>query len=239
MSTRVDVGLALRQIGEVAVADSTPILALGAVLVTLPALLSAAALPGHSAGTVFAVLSGLGAALFATLVSYGTAARLAGRPLGPHDYFRRSIIASPPGFSVALLIGAAGVLAAIVHLVAGATPPFGLAISIAAVALVIVGVVVLLPAIPLALAERCAPFAALGHATRLTRGSRLRIASLLAIAFVAIGPAAMLIGTPSQLISQTPLGDARLWVWLLFELLAAGIVATIPAVVYTQLRRTA
>ncbi len=239
MSTRFDVGLALRQIGDVTVADSTPILALGAVLVTLPALLGALVQPGHSGGTVLAVLSGLGAALFATLVSYGTAARLAGKPLSAQAYFRRSIIASPPGFSVALLLGAASVSAAIVHLVAAAVSPFGPAISLAAAALVIAGVIVLLPAVPLALVERCPPFVALTRAARLTRGNRLRLAVLLAIAALAIGPAAVLIGPPSQLLTVSPVSDARLWVWLLFELLAAGIAATIPAVVYAQLRRAA
>lgn len=242
MTARFDAALALRQIGEVAVADSTPILTLGAGLVTLPALLGAVA-PGHSAGTVFAVLSGLGAALFATLVSSGTTARLLGKPLGAQDYFRRSIIASPPGFSVALLLGAAGVLAAIVHLIAGAATPAGLTVSFAAAALVVTGLIVLLPAIPVALAERCAPFAALARAARLTRGNRLRIGVLLAVAALAIGPAAALLATPSQVASglppgagASPLSDARLWVWLLFELLAAGIVATVPAVVYVQLR---
>lgn len=236
MSARFDVGLALRQIGEVAVADSTPILGLGAMLVTLPALLGIVA-SNHSAGTVLAVLSGLGAALFATLVSYGTAARLAGKPLLQHEYFRRSMTASPPGFSVALLLGAIGVLAAIVHLIAAAVSPHGIALSVAAAGLIIAGSIVLLPAIPLALIERCAPFAALARAARLTRGNRLRIALLLGIAALAVGPAAVLIGPPpSQPISVAPVIDARLWVWLLFELLTAGVVATIPAVVYSQLR---
>lgn len=236
MRARLDVVLALRQIGEVAVADSTPILTLGAVLITLPALLSAVAGPGHSAGTVLAVLSGLGAALFATLVSYGTAARLAGKPLGAHYYFRRSIIDSPPGFSVALLLGAVGVMTAIVRLIAYARTSAGLPISLAVATLAIVGAVVLLPAIPLALVERSPPFIALARAARLTRGNRLRIAMLLAIAALAIGPAAVLIGPPSRLLSAAPLSDARLWVWLLFELLAAGVASTVPAVVYGQLR---
>ena len=237
MSARVDVVLALRQISEVAVADSTPILGLGAVLVTLPALLGALIQPGHSGGTVLAVLSGLGAALFAALVSYGTTARLLGKPLSAQDYFRRSIIASPPGFSVALLLGAAGVLAAIIHLVARAVSPFGPAVSFTLTALVIAGSVCLLPAIPLALAERCAPLVAVMRAARLTRGSRARITSLLGVVALVVGPAAVLIGAPSHPIGAAPLGDARLWVWLLFELLAAGIVTTIPAVVYAQLRR--
>ena len=235
MTVRLDVGLALRQIGDVAATDSTPILALGAVLVTLPAVLSAVAGPGHSAGTILAVVSGLGAALFATLVNYGTTARLLGKPLGARDYFRRSMIASPPGFSVALLLGAAGVLIAIVDLIAGASTPFGLAITLTVATLVIAGAIILLPAIPLALSERCPPFAALAAAARLTRGNRWRIAGLLAVAAVAVGPAALMIGTPTQLNCGSSLGDARLWVWLLFELLAAGIVATIPAVVYSQL----
>lgn len=239
MIARFDVGLALRQIGEVAVADSTPILALGAVLVTLPALLGVLVVPGHSGGTVLAVLSGLGAALFATLVSYGTAARLAGKPLSAQDYFRRSIIASPPGFSVALLLGAAAVSAAIVYLVGRVMSPFGPVVGFTVTALVIAAIVCLSPAIPLALIERCPPFIALVRAARLTYGNRMRIASLLAVVALAIGPVAILIGAPSYSISPSPVNDARLWVWLLFEVLAAGIVATIPAVVYAQLHRVA
>lgn len=228
MSTRFDVALALRQIGVVVIADSTPILMLGAVLVTLPALLASILTPGHSVGTVLAVIAGLGAALFATLVSFGTTARLTGKPLGPSDYFRRGIVASPPGFSVALLLGAAGVAAAIVRLVAGGGSLAGLLALGAAIG----GAVIVLPALPLAIAERRPPFLALRDAGRLTRGNRGRLLALLVVAALAVGPAALLIGGPGG----TDPGSGRLWLWLLFELIAASVLATIPAVVDAQLR---
>ena len=234
---KLDLALALRQIGEVAVRDSTPILAQGAVLLTLPALAQRLVAPGHSLGTVLAVVAGLAAALFIVLVSYGTLARLAGRPLALPDYFRRAVVASPPGYNVALLLGAAGVGVAIVPLglrLAGVASPgvvvFGLAAAVIAV------VIVVLPAVPLALAERRPPLVALARAAALTRGNRGRITALLLVAGLAIGPVALAIDRLGGYAGAT-LASGQLWALLLFDLLAASLLATIPAVVYTQLAR--
>ena len=227
MSRPFDVALALRQVVQVFVADSTPILALGTALVLLPALATAAGPHGHSVGTVLAVLTGLGAALFVTLVSFGTAERLAGRPLGIRDYVRRSIVASPPGFSTALLIGAGGVALAIIRLIGGNN---GLVTGLAGGAMAF-GAVALLPAVPLALVDRCAPFAALRRSYRAIRPAFGRVAVVVAVAALAVVPAALAIGGPGT----GGVASGRVWVWLLFELLAAGLLATLPGVVHAQL----
>ena len=239
-SPGLDLALALRQIGETFVHDSTPILAQGAVLLTLPALLGRVLIPGHSAGTVLAVVAGLGAALFAVLVSYGTLARLAGRPLALPDYFRRAVVASPPGFNVALLLGAAAVAAAIVPLgfKVAADMSGAIGAGLALGALVLAGIVIVLPAVPLALAERCRPVAALQRAAVLTRGNRGRIVALLVIAALTFGPAALLIDRLGGDSAET-LASGHLWLSLLFDLLAASLLATVPAVVYAQLARRA
>jgi len=227
MSRRLDVALAARQVGEVVTGDSTPIVALGAALVLLPALASAVVPHGHSIGTVLAVLSGLGAALFVTLVSFGTMERLAGRPLELRRYVRRGIVASPPGFSTALLLGTGGVALAIVRLIGGGN---GLVAGLAGGTMA-AGLIALLPAVPLALSERCSPFRAVRASYALTRPAFGRIAMLLAGAAVGVVPAGLMIGGPGD----GGLPSGRLWLWLLFELLAAGVLATLPGVVHAQL----
>lgn len=227
---RLDLALALRQIAQAFARDAAPVLLLGFGMVSIPALLRAVVPPVGGAGTILAVVAGLLAALYVTIVSFGAMARLAGRPLPPGRYAATGIVASPPGFSVALLTGTGLVLAAILGLLlpgaAGWTTVRAAIWSLAALALVMT-----LPALPAAIAERLPPAAALRRAVLLTRGSKARIgALLLVVPGLAFGPAALLLGSDATALTSP-------WLWLRtgFELVAVAVTATIPAVVYMQL----
>ena len=237
---RLDVALALRQILEVFARDAAPILLLGFGMVSIPALALGALPPAEGLGTMLSVAIGLSGLLYVTIVSFGAMTRLVGRPLDPARFAAAGLAASPPGYSVALLLGAGAVVAAIVGLLLPAGAPLHLLLWAAAAW----GLVVVLPALPAALAERLGPVAALRRAARLTRGNRGRIvALLLVVPLLGLLPAATVIGQVVPVFgigrdggaALLALGDPRLWLKTGFELVAVALTATVPPVVYMQL----
>jgi hypothetical protein len=228
----LDVALALRRIVRGFWLDFAPIVLLGFGMLTLPRIASALVAPTSAAATILAVVSGLLAALFLAVIGHGAVERLRGRPLDTAAFVSRGIVASPPAFSVALLIGAglvgAGIVALLVSYWDLQPVIWGAAIF---------GVLLVLPAVPAADAERLGAVPALARAFALTRRNLGRLVFVVAIAALAIGPAWLLI----RMLELSVEGDSAtllspgVWLQLLFELLAAGLIAMVPAVIYVGL----
>lgn len=225
---RFDVALALRRIVDVVWQDFAAIVLLGLAMLTVPRLLGALVPPASAGATILAVLTGLFAALYVTIVSHGAVARLRGHPLPPRVFVARGIALSAPGFSVALLLGAGAVVVAIVALLvrrdAGAAP---LGVALAGLGLL----VVVLPAVPAAIIEQLGPLPALLRAGALTHGQRIRIAAVVAVVLIAYLPVDALLGSAPVASIASP----GLWLRALFDLLAWGVFAVVPGVVYAGL----
>lgn len=240
---RLDVALALRQILEVFARDAAPILLLGFGMVSIPVLALAVLPRAGGLGTMLSVAVGLSGLLYVTIVSFGAMTRLVGRPLDPARFAAAGLAASPPGYSVALLLGAGAVIAAIVGLLLPRGGAAGAPLHLLLWAGAAWALVVVLPALPVALAERLSPVAALRRAARLTRGNRGRIvAVLLVVPLLGLLPAATVIGQVVPVFgigrdsaAMLALGDPRLWLKTGFELVAVALTATVPPVVYMQL----
>ena len=233
MSGRFDVAVALRHIVRVFWLDFAPILLLGFAMVTFPRLIGLVIEGTGASGTVLAVFSGLLFALYLTIVSHGTVARLAGRPLEPQAFVSEGIVASPPGFSVALLLGTCAVLLIIVGVVGGAGRP---GVGVAALVAGLSGLVVVFPVVPVALVERLAPLVALRRAVALTRGKRLPIALVVAVVALALVPTALVLqALQAQPTAGHGLASPGLWLRELYNLLAWGVAAVVPGVVYAGL----
>ena len=235
MPAKLDVPLALRRIAQGFWFDFAPIVTLGFGMVTLPGVVAALVPPASSGSTIMAVVSGLLAALFVTIVSHGVVARLAGQPLDAGAFVSRGIAASPPGFSVALLIGAGIVLIAIIGLLGALAwqPARSIAIGVAIVLLLTV-----LPAVPAALAERLPPLLALQRGMTLTRGRRGGIAAIGLIALLTFGPTWLLLKVLVRSIEPgavASFASPGLWLRALYALLASSVAAVVPGVVYVGL----
>ena len=244
---RLDVALALHQIVLTFWHDFAPIVVLGFVMVTVPGVAQQLIGP-HAGSTIVATLGAMLNVLYVVIVSGGVLARLTGKPLPPLLFARAGLAASPRGLSVALLIGAGLVMILVILLLAGTGTPAGLVASAAAAIAAFACAVMALPAVPVALVERGAPFAALARAAALTRGERGRIAVLLVVLALTFIPARMVIaatvyGTGANLATEVAIDRTMtvfspgLWLLALFDLLAWGVAATVPAVVYVQLAR--
>ena len=227
-----DAALAVRRVALGFWLDFAPIVTLGFGLLTLSRLAGAVVDPAGPAATVVAVLAGFGAALFATIVSFGVVERLRGRPLDPGAFASRGLIASPPGFSVALLLGALLVLAAIVALL---LPP---AAALGLYAAAGFGVVRVIAAVPAALAERLAPVDALRRALALGAGQVGGVVALVGLVALALGPAWLIVDALVKGIdgdTSVTLASPGLWLRAVFELLAWSVVAVVPGVAYVGL----
>lgn len=244
---RLDVALALRQMVLAFWHDFAPIVPLGFVMVTLPAV-ALHLIGSHSGSTILATFGGMLGVLYGVIVTVGTLARLSGRPFTPRLFVRAGIVASPQGLSVALLLGAATVLTLVGLLLAGLTAPYAKISQLLIVAAAFLGLVVVLPAVPAAIVERRTPLAALRRAAALTRGDRGRIAAVVLVLLLAVVPARIVVAASiyglAASLARTAAVDAGmtlfspgLWLLALFDLLAVGLAATLPAVVYVQLAR--
>ena len=241
---QLDVALALRQMVETFWHDFAPIVLLGFVMVTVPSIVQRL-IGSQSGGTIIATFGGMLGVLYVVIVTVGTITRLTGRPLPPMAFVRTGLAASPNGLSVALLLGAALVMVMVALLLTGFGTPVGAAWSLMIVAAAFAGVVAVVPAVAAAIVERRKPFEAVARAATLTRGNRGRIAAVLVVLALAVLPARMIIvatiyGTASA--AQAAMIDGSmtllspgLWLMSLFDLLAWGLAATVPAVVYLQL----
>ncbi|WP_419816497.1 hypothetical protein [Glacieibacterium sp.] len=233
--SRLNVPLALRRIAQGFWFDFAPIVTLGFGMVTLPGIIGALVPPASSGGTVMAVVSGLLAALFVTIVSHGVVARLAGKPLDAGAFVSQGIVASPPGFSVALLIGAFTVLIAIIGLLGALAWPPARTIAIATGAVL---VLMLLPAMPAALAERLPPLVALQRGLEMTRGARSAIVVIALIAIFTFGPTWLLLEALVRNIepgAAPSFASPGLWLRALYALIASSVAAVVPGVIYVGL----
>lgn len=236
---RLDVLAAVRQLFAVLAGDAAAILGLGLVMIGLPVLAGGLVPRGGPAGggpggTGLAVLGGLLALLYLAIVSYGALSRLAGKPLPPALVARRGLVASPPGYSVALLQGALLVGFGIAGLLLGLALPE--ARDFATPFAVLAGfalLVLTLPAVAVALVERVSPLAALRRAAALTRGSRGQVALLLLAFLLTLLP----VGLVVREVAAGAGGLAGAWLRAMFAWGAAAVSAPLPAVAYMQLAR--
>lgn len=241
-----DVALAIRRIAWIFWHDFAPIVVAGFALVTLPRV--ALILAGSGSGaTVIATLGGLLRVLYVVIVSFGAAARLAGRPLPLRAFLADGFGASPRAIGVGMLLGSGAVLVLVALLVmtltAGAAAP---AVQIGVVALGFAAAVVAAPAVPLALATRITPVAALIASVRLTRGRRGGIAALLGLVALTLVPPGLVVaatvyglGADAARVARVDaamrLASPGLWLLALVDLLQWGFAAVIPAVVFAGL----
>ena len=228
--------------------EFAPIIGLGALLVTLPALAGRLIGPiGGEIGTLVATAQGVCAMLFLSAVGYGVLHVFARRPLAPRRFMAAGLAAAQPGLVVALILGAGLVTVRIIFLIAGALSPIAQGfVDGVATAVTLWAVATLLPAVPAAVAERLGPMAALERAAALTRGNRVRLLGLCCVVALAIVPIAGLVtiivfgqnASPAdaqKLLTTMTAADPALWIMLLSDLLLAGVLACVPASVYAVL----
>ena len=240
-----DVALAFRRIGSGFWHDFAPIVLLGFGMVSVPQI--ALALAGSNAGsTVIATFAGLLRVLFVVIVSYGALARIGGRPLPPASYAAAGLAASPRTLSVALLLGVGVVVMLVGLLLAGLAGAAAPLVKAAVVVGAFASAVLTVAAVPLALTARVTPWRAIRRAAALTRGRRSGVAATLGLVALAILPARLVVaatvyGTGASL-ARTAAVDAAmtlaspgLWLLALFDLLAWGLAAGVPAAVFAGL----
>jgi hypothetical protein len=235
--------------------DFAPIVLMGLGLLTAPSLLlhlligpvpEAGRADGDSFGTLAQTAVAVLAMLFFAAVTHGGLLRLGGRILAPGRYIRESLAAARPGVLVTLIVGAAALMGAVVLLL-GRGHAMGPLSGGVALAFIVWLAILWLAALPVAVAERLSPIAALRRAHRLTRGHKARIAGIVGIATLALLPPAMLVNsvvfgpTPTpevaaRILSQMSLLHPGLWVAELFWMLVYGLLACLPPAVYAALR---
>ncbi len=228
--------------------EFAPILALGALLVTLPALLARLIGPGAGeSATLVVTAQGVCGMLFLSAVAFGVLHLFARKPLGPWRFIAAGLGAAQPGLVVALILGAGAMSVRIVFLIASALGPMaGGFIDGLATAAALWALATLLPAVPAAVAERLGPIAALQRAAALTRGNRVRLLGLCFVLMLALIPIGGTIGivvfgqnaTPAdveRMAAAMTAADPGLWIALLTDVLIAGVLACVPAAVYAVL----
>ncbi len=245
MTPAFDVAIALRRITTGFWHDFAAIVVLGFGMVTLPQI--ALALAGTDGGsTVIATFGGMLKVLYVVIVSHGALARLRGKPLTAQIFFRAGLAASPRAIGTGLLLGAATVLVLVGLLLAGLSSDATL-IRLALVAAAFAAAVVVAPAIPLALVTRAPPLAAVAAAAQLTQGQRSGIAVVLGLVALTIVPARLVVAATVYGLGASPahtaavdramtLASPGLWLLALFDLLAWGAAAVVPAAVLAGLR---
>jgi hypothetical protein len=242
---RLDVALALQRIVSVFWADFAPIVVLGFGMVTLPGV--ALALAGNHAGsTIIATFGGMLRVFYVVIVTYGALARLDGRPLDPRAFAHEGVAASPRGLSVALLLGAMTVVGLVGLLLAGLAGPNALAVRAAIVVVGFAGAVLLVAAVPARLVERVTPISALTRAAALTRGNRGGVAVVLGVFALTVVPARLVVAATvyglGASAARVMAVDAAmtvvspgLWLLALFDLMAWGVGAVLPGVIFAGL----
>lgn len=249
-TARLDLTAALQQTLRSFWNDFAPIVVLGFLLLTLPSVLLKAtveAVPteAHAGGTamdtVIETLVAVLAMIYVSAVNYGVMCTLAGRQLETSMFIWAGLRASRPGLLVALVLGSLVMAGLILLLLLGPGSPLGwLFATVVGVALV-VGLVTWIVAVPVAVAERRMPWDALRRSAALTFGNRGRLVGYVAAIALGLLPGIMLVktfGPDAPFLTPTEGGDIfspAMWIEQLFWLLAQGLLATAPAVIYAQL----
>ena len=240
-----DVALALRRVFIGFWLDFAPIVLAGFAMVSLPGI-ALALIGNHAGSTIVATLGGMLHVLYVVIVSNGALARLRGSPRGPSAFVREGFANSPKGLSVALLLGAGFVGVLVALLLAGVAGTAAVGVRLVVVAASFAAAVVVAPAVPLALVAPVAPLATLTRAAALTGGNRVRIATLLVIVALAIVPARVVLAASVYSVGASAatvrgidagmtLASPGLWLLALADLLAWGLAAVVPAVVFVGL----
>lgn len=252
---RLDVVQTLRLAMRVWWGEFAPITLLGLLLLTLPSILIQLLLgPGTrgsdagSAGTIAQTLLGVATMLYFCTVAFGVLAVLGGRRLDPRTFIDAGFRAARPGLEASLILAVGGLVGVSVLLAGQILGAFGALVVLAATGALLWAVAALMPAVPAAIAERRRPLDALKRALSLTQGNRGRLLVLLLLVGLALLPPLGLVNlvmfgpnaTPQSVeavLAALELGDPKLWIAQLVDLLISGMLACVPPVVYVQLVR--
>lgn len=249
-AVRLDLVAALRQTLRSFWDDFAPIVVLGFLLLTLPSVLlhstveatPAEAHPGgYSMDTIIETLVAVLAMIYVSAVNYGVMCTLAGRQLDTSTFIWVGLRASRPGLLVALVLGSIVMVALILLLLFGRGSPLGWLFATGMAVALVVALVTWLVAIPAAVAERRMPWDALRRSAALTFGNRARLIGFVAAILLGLLPAYMLVrlfGPDAAFVAPEAGGGVfspSMWIRQLFWLLAQGLLATAPAVIYAQL----
>lgn len=228
---RLDLALVLRRSGRALAGDFTAIALAGFALVALPGLAArglAAGSDGTDWGTLLAILRGVLALLFVAVTSWGVVARARGMALPPRRFLSEGLARATPGLQVALLAAAAVVAGLTLHLFARHGTVEGWLLDVLLLSAALLALCVLLPVVPVAVAERLPPRAAFARAAALTQGNRNRLLALALVTALALAPLLALLAGAAG-----PPGNALLVAAI--EIAVLGIVAVVPAIVYAGL----
>ncbi len=231
--------------------DFAPIIILGMIFLTLPAVASKLYIAGpgettHALGTVVSTVRGLLIMIFICAVSGGILAQRSGQVLSASDFVKIGLAVMQPGLVTALSIGVAIMVLRIVFmLIGGVIVPPGLSSW-----LFVIGCIGLFSvwaaAIPAALDQRLPPLGALRQSATLTAGNRLKLSGLFISVILATLPALLLIRsvvfggatTPleiADILNSMTLASPGLWIGQLTNLLIMGVFSTIPVALYLVL----
>ena len=246
---RLDLGAALRQTLKSFWDDFAPIVVLGFLLLTLPSLLlqmsatpaAEVDLAGTTTETVIETFVALLAMIYVSAVNYGVMCALAGRPLETTTFIWAGLRAARPGLLVALVLGSMLMAALILVILFGRGSTIGWLFATGVAVAVLLALVTWIVAIPAAVAERRMPWDALRRSAALTLGNRGRLIGFVGAMLLGLLPGIMLVklfGPDASFVPAAEGGDLfspAMWIEQLFWLLAQGLLATAPAVIYAQL----
>lgn len=245
----LDVPAALRLALGIFWRDFAPIVFLGLIFVTLPAVLarlyagSGAGAPDPTLGTLAETFRWLLVMIFLSAVTGGVLSQFGGRVVTPSEFMRNGLRAMQPGLVVSLVIGVALVTLRIAFVLLAAFVPTSGAWTLVFVGACIAVFALWAVAIPVALNEQRMPLMALRRSADLTRGNRWRLAGLFLVIALAVLPPIMLVrfvifgnaSTPLQIaeiIRGMTITSPALWISQLTTLLIFGLLSVVPAALY-------
>lgn len=226
---RLDVARVLRRSAAAIASDFLSVAGAGIALVVVPSLAVQLLAPASGDwGTVVTTLRAVAAMLYVALLSWAVVAGRRGRRMPPRLFWREGLARATPGVQVALIVGAAVVAGLTLHLFARHGTVEGWLLDVLLLSAGLLGVCVLMPLVPVAVVERLRPMAAFRRAAALTEGNRNRLLGLALIVALALAPVGAVVAGVAGPVA--PLLAAGL------EICALGLLGTVPAVVYADLR---
>jgi len=246
--TPLDIVAALRLALTIFWRQFAPIVFLGLIFLTLPAValrtfsIATATAPDPALGTIAETLRWLLVMVFLCAVTGGVLARTS----DPRAFMRAGLGRLQPGLVVALIIGIGLMTLRIVLLLASRVLQLGQMSSLFFVVACIAVFAVWAVAVPVALGERQWPMDALRRSAELTRGNRWRLAALFIFIALALTPAIMAVRfavfhaakTPHQIaeiVQSMTITSPGLWIVQLSTLLIYGLLSVVPVALYLML----
>ncbi len=225
-----------------------PIIILGLIFLTLPAIalrafnLAGTGTPDPALGTIVETLRWLLVMIFLCAVTGGVLARTS----DPRAFIYAGLTRLQPGLTVALIIGIGLMVLRIVLLLVSRMLHLGQMSSLLFVVACIAVFAVWVLAIPAALSERQWPAAAFQRSAELTRGNRWRLSGLCIFITLALTPAIIAVRfvvfhaaqTPNQIaeiVRAMTITSPALWVVQLSTLLIYGLLSVVPVALYLTL----